>query len=261
MVIIEAVPKDWTGFTAISATTERGYPMDRSGNIWCEGFSKNNGGWPVYHLLDKHQSSEKINDSRETNKIPIQTSKSTVNLDNALGGKSYSEEDFVWSINDRFHDNQTKDSGNSTEVRLGEPAHSSMGREWESVDENRTPGLRQLCRNQHVASVIPVEERPSNKDAYNFNRNTTIEVAIQELSADDGTQCEEDLLMLLNLLKNKYPFCDETNKNLLYDYEFENLCYIEEYTHELISVKKVKDEVDKCYEEGKKTAIVVTDEL
>jgi hypothetical protein len=26
-------------------------------------------------------------------------------------------------------------------------------------------------------------------------------------------------------------------------------------------VKEVKDEVDKCYEEGKKTAIVVTDEL
>ncbi|CAG8567259.1 7365_t:CDS:1 [Funneliformis caledonium] len=121
--------------------------MDRSGNIWCKGSSKNNGGWPVYLLLDKHQSSEKINDSQETNKIPIQTSKSTVNLDNALGGKSYvssrsvnnlfeiktsetpseSEEDFVWSINDRFHDNQTKDSGNPTEVRLGEPAHASTG--------------------------------------------------------------------------------------------------------------------------------------
>jgi hypothetical protein len=38
-------------------------------------------------------------------------------------------------------------------------------------------------------------------------------------------------------------------------------CYIEEYTHELISLKKVKDEVDKCYEEGKKTAIVVTEQL
>ena len=41
----------------------------------------------------------------------------------------------------------------------------------------------------------------------------------------------------------------------------EKLCYVEEYTCKLISVKKVKDEVDKCYEESKKTAIVVTDEL
>ena len=155
----------------------------------------------------------------------------------------------------------------------------------------------------------------------NFNKNTTNRVFMQELSANDGTQHEGDLHSLFNLLKNKYSFRDETNKNILYDYEIrrfaefynitdfslvlacydlifwlkdlngdiymwsrtdesmifgghnmeealtnflfcqEKLCYVEEYTRKLISVKKVKDEVDKCYEEGKKTAIVVTDEL
>jgi hypothetical protein len=39
----------------------------------------------------------------------------------------------------------------------------------------------------------------------------------------------------------------------------ENLYYIEEYTHKLISVKKVKKEVAKSNEEGLKTAIVITD--
>jgi len=143
------------------------------------------------------------------------------------------------------------------------------------------------------------------------------------LSVDDGTQCEEDLLMLLNLLKNKYLFHDEMNKNILYDHEIhrfaelynitnfcsvlacydlifwlkdlnstiymwshtdklmilrghnmketlinflfhqKNLCYIEKYTHELMSVKEVKDEADKWYKENKKAAIkiVITDEL
>jgi len=213
--------------------------MDRGGNKWYEGPSEHNGGWPVYFLLDKHPSSEKINDSQETNKIPIQTFKSIINMDNSLREESFvyphgvnnifkintseppseSEENFVWSINDRFNNNQTKDSGKPTEVRLREPAHASTGCEWESVDEKGTLGLRQLCRNQHVASAIPVEKRPSDKDAYNFHRDTTNKVAMRELSADDGSQCEENLPTLLNLLKNKYPFHNVTDKNILYDYE------------------------------------------
>ncbi|GBC09504.1 hypothetical protein RclHR1_08920001 [Rhizophagus clarus] len=338
----KAIPKDWTGEITISATTERESTMDRSGSKWCEGSSKHNDGWPGYFLLDKHPSSEKINDPQETNEIPIQTFKSTDNLDNSLREESYvsphgvnnifkintseppseSEENFVWSINDRFCRNQTKDSRNPTEIRPRESAHTSTGCEWESVDEKGSLGLRQLCRNQRDTSAIPVEARCSNKDAYDFHGNTTNKVTMQELSSDDGSsQREESVLTLLNLLKNKYPFLDEMDKNILYDIEIcrfaefynitdfcpvlvcddlifwlkdlngviymwsrtdesmilggrnmkealinflfcqKNLYYIEEYTHELISVKKVKEEVDKCYEEGKKTVIVVTDEI
>jgi hypothetical protein len=315
--------------------------MDRSGNTWCEDSSKHNGGRLMYLLLDKHKSSENLNNSQTTNKISIQTPNATGNLDSVIRGKSYASShnvnnlleikmletpsesagDFVWSSSDRFRENQSKDSGNLTEFRLRESAHASMGCEWEYVDENRTMGLRQLFRNQRVASIIPVGVRPSNEDVYNFSRITTNNVAMQELSTDNETQCGENLFTLLNLLKNKYSFRNETNKNILYDYEIhrfaefynitdfclvlayydlifwlkdlngviymwsrtdgsmirggcnmkealvnvlfhqENLYYIEEYTHELISVKEVKDEVAKCYEEGKKTAIVVTDEL
>jgi hypothetical protein len=46
--------------------------------------------WTAYvFLLDKHQSSENLSDSQETNGISIQTSRSTVNLDNALGEQFY----------------------------------------------------------------------------------------------------------------------------------------------------------------------------
>jgi hypothetical protein len=317
--------------------------MDKNGNRWCEDSSKHNGGRPVYLLFDKHRSnSEKTNDSRETNKISIQTSKSTVNLDNALGEQSYvssqcidsfleirpsetpseGKEDFVWSIVDRKNEYQTKVVEFTTEFRLREPAHASTGREWESVDTSGILGLRQLCRNQCVASVIPVEARPSNKDAYNFNSNTKKDVDMQELSDDNRLQYEQDLPMLHKILKDKYPFHDESNKNILYDYEIkrfaklycitnfclvlacddlifwlqdsdgvvyiwsrtddmmirvgcdmkealanflfhqENLCYVDDYTLELIPVKKAKEEAKKWYEESKSTEItfVVTDE-
>uniref|UniRef100_U9TQR8 Uncharacterized protein n=1 Tax=Rhizophagus irregularis (strain DAOM 181602 / DAOM 197198 / MUCL 43194) TaxID=747089 RepID=U9TQR8_RHIID len=43
---------------------------------------------------------------------------------------------------------------------------------------------------------------------------------MQELLADDAIQCEHTLL---NLLKSKYPFREETNQNILYDYEIRRL--------------------------------------
>ncbi|CAB5384192.1 unnamed protein product [Rhizophagus irregularis] len=82
------------------------------------------------------------------------------------------------------------------------------------------PGLWQLCRNQCGTSDTPVEGRSSHKDAHNFNRKSTNEGVMQELLADDAIQCEHTLL---NLLKSKYPFREETNQNILYDYEIRRL--------------------------------------
>ncbi|CAB4405516.1 unnamed protein product [Rhizophagus irregularis] len=50
-------------------------------------------------------------------------------------------------------------------------------------------------------------------------RKSTNEGVMQEL-ADDAIQCEHTLL---NLLKSKYPFREETNQNILYDYEIRRL--------------------------------------
>ncbi|CAG8680794.1 15375_t:CDS:2 [Funneliformis mosseae] len=318
--------------------------MDRSGSRWYEDSSKHNGGWPVYLLLDKHPSPEKINDSRETNKIPIQTSKPTVKLDNALGRKSYvsshsvnnlvevrpsetppeSEEDFVRSIVDRIFECQKNDIEDTKGLRHKEPANSSTGQERESVGGVGTLGLRQLCGNQLVASPVTVEARPSHEDANNLYEFTRNNVTMCQLSDDDAIQYEEENLpKLLNLLKNNYPFREVTNKdNILrndeierftelynitnvypvfscYDSIFwlkdpdgviylwsrtdemmirgggdmkealinylfhqENLCYINEYTHELIPIKEAEDKANKWYEEAKKTAtkFVINDE-
>ena len=141
--------------------------------------------------------------------------------------------------------------------------------------------------------------------------------------ADYNMHEQKDLSELLFLLKDKYSFHDETNKNILLDEEIkrfarlycitnfcpvlsyrnsifwlkdpdgviyiwsridgmmirggcnmkeallnflfheENLCYIEDYTLELIPMIKAKEEATKWYEENKHTTteFVVTDEL
>ncbi|CAG8605225.1 13331_t:CDS:2 [Funneliformis mosseae] len=127
----KAISKDWTEETVIFTKTEQGSMMDRS----------------------KNRYSEKINESQETNKIPIQTSKSTVNLNNTLGGKSYV---LSYSINNLLESNRY---------------------EWESVGDIDTLGLQQLCRNQLMVLPVTVEARPFNKDAnnlYGFTRNNAI---------------------------------------------------------------------------------------
>ncbi|CAG8635258.1 6561_t:CDS:2 [Funneliformis caledonium] len=119
-----------------------------------------------------------------------------------------SEEDFVQSIVDKFCENQSKVIEVTTGFRPSEPAHTSTGREWNLLEKM-----------EPWSHVIPVESRPSNEDTYNFNSNATNNVAMSELSNDDGTQHEKDLLALLKMLKDKYPFQYETNKNILYDFE------------------------------------------
>ncbi|CAB5315767.1 unnamed protein product [Rhizophagus irregularis] len=140
---------------------------------------------------------------------------------------------------------------------------------------------------------VRMEARPPNEDSNNINEKTRSKGTMPELSGDNETQYNEDLLSLRNLLKNKYPFHKETNKENLYDDEinmfvktynvidarpilaydeeifwlkdpndviYENLYYVEEDTHHLISVKEVEDKAINCYKEGKKTAIVVSEE-
>ncbi|GBC04215.1 hypothetical protein RclHR1_05570016 [Rhizophagus clarus] len=53
----------------------------------------------------------------------------------------------------------------------------------------------------------------------NLYRNTTNNVFMFELSADNEAQYEKDLPTLFKLLKDKYLFHDKTNKNILHNDE------------------------------------------
>ena len=210
--------------------------MDNCESRWCEDPNQHGVGRPGYLLFNKlRSSSENLKDSRATNELSIQTFKPTGKLDSTPRGRRWSfpgssqsfnnffqigtseappksEEGLVWGIIDWCPGNQSRVIADTTGVRPGEPAHFATRREWKFIGEDGTMGLRQLCRSERVALPIRMEARPPNEDTNNINENTTSNETMQELSADNGTQHNEDLLSLRNLLKNKYPFNKETNK-------------------------------------------------
>ncbi|CAB5395354.1 unnamed protein product [Rhizophagus irregularis] len=326
----KAIPK---GKTAISKTSEQGTAMDNCESKWCGDFSQHGVRRPSYFLFNKlWSSSENLNDSRTTNKLSIQTFKPTGKLDSTPRGRRWSfsgsfysfnnffqigtsetlpksEESLIWGIIDWYPRNQSRVIANTTGVRQKEPAHFAMRREWKFIGEDGTMGLWQLHQSERVA-----------ENSNNINKKTRSKGTMPELSGDNETQYNKNLLSLRNLLKNKYPFHKETNKENLYDDEInmfvkiynvidarpilaydevifwlkdlndviyvwfrndeimicagcnlkeamnnfifhqEKLYYVEEDTHHLISVKEVEDKAINCYKEGKKTAIVVSEE-
>jgi hypothetical protein len=199
--------KGRTKETAIFATPERGPKIDKSGSRRSGNSSKYNVRRPVHLLFDQHQSS---GDSRGTNRIPIPTSGTTVKMDNAPRKKTYispisinslmeggppatPSNDFFWSVIDRYFKNQRQIIGSTTGIQ---PVH-------------------------RVVSPITVEGRPSNYDEDNLYEFTTKNGSMRQLSGDNDTQYEKDLLRLLSVLKSKYPLREEMNKDVLYDDEIE----------------------------------------
>ncbi|GBB93497.1 hypothetical protein RclHR1_02180039 [Rhizophagus clarus] len=225
--------------TAIFAISERETKIDRSGSRRSGNSGKYNVGRPVHLLFDQHQSSR---DSRETNKISIPTSGTTVKMDNAPRKKSnvYSirsnslmkgrpsetpSKDFFWGVYiyiyifiDRYYKHKRQIIESMTDIQ---PAHDCMKCRQKSTDATGTLGLLQLCRNQYVVSPITMERGPSIYDKDNSSKFTTKNGSMRQLFVDNDTQYEQDVLRLLNVLKSKYPFYDEINKDVLYDDEIE----------------------------------------
>ncbi|PKY62720.1 hypothetical protein RhiirA4_450039, partial [Rhizophagus irregularis] len=231
------------GKTAIPKSSERETAMDNCESKWCRDPSQHGVRRPGYLLFNKlWSSSENLNDSRATNKLSIQTFKPTGKLDSTPRGRRWSfpgyshsfnnffqigtseappksEESLVWGLIDWYPGNQSRVIADATGVRQGEPAHFATRREWKFIGEDSTMGIRQLRRSERVALPVRMEARPPNEDSNNINDKTRSKGTMPELSGDNETQYNEDLLSLRNLLKNKYPSHKETNKENLYDDE------------------------------------------
>ncbi|CAG8742329.1 20504_t:CDS:2, partial [Rhizophagus irregularis] len=200
-----------------------------------------NTGRPMYFLLDKHRlSSEK---TQEINNLSIRTSKTTISLDNAVGEKSYipsnsinnflkerpseGKEDCIWNVIDRSPKNQTKDAEFSTRFQLKELVH-----------------IKRFAKLYCITNFCPVL---SCHDSIFWLKDP--DGVIYIWSRIDGMMIRGG--------------CDmkEALSNFLFHEE--NLYYIEDYTLELIPVKKAKEEAKKWCEENKNTTtkFVITDEL
>ncbi|UZO15683.1 uncharacterized protein OCT59_007100 [Rhizophagus irregularis] len=224
-----AIPEGRTEETEIFAISKWGTKIDRSGSRRSGNSSKYNAG---RLLFDQYHSSR---DSRGTNRISVSTSGTTFKMDNTPRNKSYispisvnslmevrpsetPSKDFFWSVIDRYHKNKRQIIGSMTDIQ---PVHAFTGRGQESDDETDTLGFLQLCRNQHVLLPITMEGRPSNYDENNSYEFTRKNGSMRQLSDDNVSQYEKDLLRLLSVLKSKYPFRVERNKDVLYDDEIE----------------------------------------
>jgi len=146
--------------------------MDNCGSKWC-GDSSQHGVGTALSLYDKHRSSSK---TLMTLEISNQASRTIGNLDNTLRGRrgtipgssqsvndcfeikasetpSESKGDFAWSIVDRDLNNQSKVIEDTTEFRLGEPAHLATRRGWKFAEELGSLGPRQLFRDERWLSL------------------------------------------------------------------------------------------------------------
>ncbi|CAG8666055.1 10901_t:CDS:1, partial [Funneliformis caledonium] len=127
--------------------------------------------------------------------------------------------DLVWSVTNRKQECQKTNNKFTTASRFTEPSTLSSGCEWGIGSESRAMAVRKLCRNEYIVPSSITEMRATNQNSCNRNNDTRNETTLLELPKDHGEQHTQDLPLLLKLLKDKLPYRDETNKNVLNDFE------------------------------------------
>ncbi|PKY60189.1 hypothetical protein RhiirA4_517708 [Rhizophagus irregularis] len=238
--------------------------MYGSGDRWCRDSSDLNSGRPMYFLLDKHRSSSEK--TRETNNQSIRTSKTTISLDNAIGEKSYNfleerpsegKEDCILSVIDRSPKNQTKDAESLTRIHLknqcmfpwDENGNLLMkANHWDYGNCAETNPWFQLSLWRQDLSI----------------RTCTISTVTQQ-TMEPCSNYPDGIIYIWSRIDGMmiHGGCDMKEALLNFLFHEENLYYIEDYTLELIPVKKAKEEAKKWCEENKNTTtkFVITDEL
>ncbi|UZO24300.1 uncharacterized protein OCT59_016606 [Rhizophagus irregularis] len=150
----------------------------------------------------------------------------------------------------------------SGESRFRESSSLSSGRSWEFGKESSTLAVRELCRNEYMVPSSVTDTRVTNQNLCDNNKKSKTDSVLRELQNDHETQNTHDLASLIRLLKDKEPYRDETNKDVLFDYEIqffaetygitdfllmlhvENLCYADEITRKLVPINAYDKEAE-----------------
>ncbi|GBC48614.2 hypothetical protein GLOIN_2v1776421 [Rhizophagus irregularis DAOM 181602=DAOM 197198] len=166
---------------------------------------------------------------------------------------------------------QTNFSEYAIKLQPKAPTSPSTGREKECDSEKRGLGLQQLCQKQSIGTFSTLETKLTNLTTFNFNERAGSQAILHKLSCDLEAQYFHDVPSLLNILKSFYPF-NEISGDVLEDYEIndffklynisnirpilarrelrealvnylfyqDNICYIVEFTHEIIPKNEIK---------------------
>ncbi|POG81208.1 hypothetical protein GLOIN_2v1508545 [Rhizophagus irregularis DAOM 181602=DAOM 197198] len=130
-------------------------------------------------------------------------------------------DDLVRSIGNRKQGCQKSNNKVSGESRFRESSSLSSGRSWEFGKESSTLAVRELCRNEYMVPSSVTDTRVTNQNLCDNNKKSKTDSVLRELQNDHETQNTHDLASLIRLLKDKEPYRDETNKDVLFDYEIQ----------------------------------------
>jgi hypothetical protein len=128
-------------------------------------------------------------------------------------------EDLVRDNTDRDQASQKKFDKDATGVRHEIQSSLSPRQEHEFDKNSRTVAIRELRRDEPVVPSSVLETRSTDQISCDQYKNTKNDNTLRELSPDYETQDSEDVLF--NLLKRNHFFHDETNTNVLSDYEID----------------------------------------
>ncbi|GBC20968.1 hypothetical protein GLOIN_2v1485279 [Rhizophagus irregularis DAOM 181602=DAOM 197198] len=129
--------------------------------------------------------------------------------------------DLVQSVANREGEYQKTNIKYASGNRFNTPSSLSLGCEWEFGRESRALAVWELCQNEHIFPSSITETRATNQNLCNNNIDIKGESSLLELQNDHEIQHTQDLPSLLRVLKNKQPYRDESNKNVLAEVEIQ----------------------------------------
>ncbi|PKK78353.1 hypothetical protein RhiirC2_861334 [Rhizophagus irregularis] len=132
----------------------------------------------------------------------------------------------VNEVDNDFRANAHEDTTMADSIKCGveierQGNHDDLVRSIEFGKESSTLAVRELCRNEYMIPSSVTDTRVTNQNLCDNNKKSKTDSVLRELQNDHETQNTHDLASLIRLLKDKEPYRDETNKDVLFDYEIQ----------------------------------------
>ncbi|CAB5349890.1 unnamed protein product [Rhizophagus irregularis] len=127
--------------------------------------------------------------------------------------------DLIWSVINRKQECQKINNNFITASQFSEPSSLFSECKWKIGSDFRVLAVQKLCQNEHIIPFSIAEMQVTNQNSCNQNDVTRNETTLLKLQKDYGIQHTSDLPLLLKLLKNKLPYHEEINKNVLNNFE------------------------------------------
>ncbi|RIA87333.1 hypothetical protein C1645_878108 [Glomus cerebriforme] len=186
---------------------------------------------PLYY---QHWRTSNANFSQLSDGMAISTFKTVSKVDNDFRANAHEDatmtdsikydvkikqqgnyEGLIQNISNRKQGYQKSNNKVSRESQFRELTSFFSERSWEFGKESSTLAVQELCQNEYMIPSSVTDIRAANQNLCNNNKKSKTDSMLRELHNDHETQ------NLIRLLKDKKPYRDEINKDVLFDYEIQ----------------------------------------